>query len=369
MNSPGRLNIGNDKSILSVTGSRLIIRQGDAKVVIYGSLIRDREEAFANLNQYLGSDAVNEDIHEEGPYDQFDICDKSILSASYVDSIFRGNIFQGGRERVALASRGDSWITGSLQRNVRIKTRDLFYYDSYVPVPPAVAASFENTSVTTPPIIEFTKDITNGFAFENNRDSNNLLKRLFTYEFDSPERNRSIQIQLKKPGSSELVAGDASRFVMFYNGTNPTIDYPTTVTVDKGSYSGAASLRYGLINCRLSSPSYVFRRDSYGQFRDMLEQAKQTRFATFGPQKDHVGSAAVVASFVSASTDTAISPELTQCSNLSVFCTSSAPFSDDSITRNRGLVPPAQVTSGPNNLLFGKIATTDINQTKIAVIL
>jgi hypothetical protein len=358
MVSPGRTNVGTDKSVLSVTGSRLVIRQGDANVVLYGTMMTNAKERLPVLNQHLGSDAVQEDIHDPGPFDQFDIYDKKILSASYVDGIFAGKMIGGTRKRVALGSKGESWITGSLQRNIRLVDNNTIYYDSYLPPPPAIVSMFANASADVRPIVKFLKSATNGFAFENNRNLDTLLKRKFTFESEITVRHRSLQIRLVDATipAAEDIDGDTSRFVLFYNGINPSVEYPSTVTVSKKSYRGAASIRYGLISARLTSPAHVFSRNSYGQFRDLIEQPKMSRFVSTETGKDAIEQPFVIASFVSASTDTPVEPSSTQCSNLSAFCTSSVPFSDNGRASNRGALPDAQnIQFGPNNLIFGNI--------------
>lgn len=368
MISPGRTNTGLDKTIMSATGSRVVIRSGDANVILYGTTVTNNQEHLPSLNQHLGSDAIHEDIHESGPYDQFDILDKSVLSASYVDGIFSGEMLSGTRKRTALSTSNAINFSGFLQRNVKHINQDLLYYDSFVPVPPAIVSGIQNATKGKLPTVVITKDATNGFAFENNRAANTLLDRDFTYEFKATDRARNLTLQLIDPSipTTSILKEDNSRFALFYNGINSTITYPPAVVINKGSYSGATSIRYGLINVRLCSPSYVFSRNSFGQFRDLVEQAKQTRFVSTVTGKDVVGPSAVVATFVSASTDTPISPESTQCSNVSQFCTSSVPFCDDDNVRNRGDLPPLQtIKFGTNNLVFGVDKDTNVIQNNV----
>ena len=99
--------------------------------------------------------------------------------------------------------------------------------------------------------------------------------------------------------------------------------------------------RYGLSGIRLRSPRTIFRRSSYGQFRDMLEMAPNTAYVD---DKQNI-SFSVEAQFFT--TDGSIThPENTACSNLSTHCTSSAPFFDRDVenyddllvVRNRGPV-------------------------------
>ena len=101
-------------------------------------------------------------------------------------------------------------------------------------------------------------------------------------------------------------------------------------------------------------PSAVFRRDHFGFMRDMLEQQRDGKTIATRKGKDTVSSGVVTATFVSASSDLITDAIYTQCSNLSVECTSSLPFIDDSQPHNRGNnVPVSLPAFGANNLLFG----------------
>jgi hypothetical protein len=362
MQSPGtgRSDEGIDTSVLAITGSRVTIRAGNAQVVLYGSLISNKVEQLPVLNQHLGSSAVQEDIHESGPFDQFDIYDRSILSASYVDNVFSGDIFAGERERVSFATKGEAWITGSLQRNIKLISSDFLYYDTFVPPISVIADGLDNSLVsvsflTKEPALQINKDGTRGYPVENIREGNSLFSRPFTYEKENSQaRQRDFIVSLLNPSASIYLGagrGDVSRFFMYYNGaTNPAVDDPAAV---QKNYKGAASIRYGMISPRIIGPGSVYRRDRYGQFRDLLEQGRNTKYVITSTGKDVVGEAAINAMFVSASADTVVSPSETQSSNLSFECTSSRPYADDGIVHNRGPLPASFAKFGPNNLVFG----------------
>ena len=364
MLSPGRSYDGIDNDVLAVTGSRLEIRPGNANVIFYGSLIARGRAFDISSYQIGGSDAIHEDIHEIGPVDQFDIFDPLVLSGSYVDNIFYGDFLSGERKRVARASRGEGWITGSLQRNVRMVSQEQIYYDTFVPPVPVISGGLANTTQIGP-IFSSTpqdpnrlliiEDATNGFAFDDNRANNTLLKRSFTYENIGNQnriKNISLRMFYDTMGSTfaSSVSGDAAKFALYYNGDIPTVDVGRA---DGKNYTGAASIRYGLMNPRIQSPSVVYRRDRYGQVRDMLEQSRDGKFVTHVKGRDTVARGVVVATFVSASSDNVVDGELTQCSNLSIECTASVPFSDDGQTKNRGTLPSYIPKFGPNNLIFG----------------
>lgn len=361
MLSPERLYRGIDNDVLLCTGSYLTINAGDAKVILYGSTVSENKERLPVLNQYLGSDAVHEDIHEDGPYDQFDIYVPEVLTGSYIDNICTGPLLN--RRRVGSNVLDGGWVTGSFQRNVRLINTQTLYYDTLTPVVSEISGGLANTTdqpVTTvekangiqePQILKVIED-TNDFAFNNDRTGNVLLKRSFTFE-NSTSRSKRVKsfilrLYSSMPSLLDQSAGSKAKAIVYYNGKNLDIG-----TGDGKLYDGAASLRYGLLSIRLIGPSSVFRRDRFGQFRDMLEQSRDSKLLTNKKGKDSIGQSVVVATFVSASSDIATDGIYTQCSNLSFECTSSLPFTD-AIARNRGDdVPATKAKSGPNNLIFG----------------
>lgn len=366
--SPGRQKSGTDRSVLDVTGSRLIIKSGDANITLYGSTISNKVQSLPSLNQHLGSDAIHEAIQESGPYDQFDTYDKKILSASYVDNFIGGSISIGSLTR-KIHGRGTSFetgITGSLQRNVRLQFENQTYHDTFLPAPAVITTNLRNTStgltvLTRLPAIIMQAESGNGYVVENNRSSNIMLERPFTYEKEQGEaRVRNVVVQLLTSAGAGAApdgtaTGDAARFLLYYNGSNSTVLVPTTINK---KYSGAASIRYGMMSTRLMGPSCVFRRDRFGQFRDMLEQGRDGKIVTTQGGKDIVGVPVTAAKFVKQQTSTPVDPSLTQCSNLSTSCTSSIPFIDDGVFHNRGALPTTTtVSSGPNNLIFGITVT------------
>lgn len=362
--SPGGSYEGIDNDVLAVTGSRLEIRSGNSNVIFYGSLIARGKAFDISSYQIGGSDAIHEDIHEIGPLDQFDTFDATVLSGSYVDNIVYGDFLAGERKRVARASQGESWITGSLQRNIRIISQEETYYDTYVPPVSVISGGLANTtqvgpifssSPQDPNRLLIIEDTNSGFAFDDNRYNNTMLKRSFTYENIGNQKrikNLSLRMFYDVLGTTyaSSISGDAAKFALYYNGEIPTVDVGEA---SEKNYTGASSLRYGLMGTRILNPSAVYRRDRYGQIRDMLEQTRDGKIVTQIKGRDTVTRGVVFATFVSASSDTITDGIFTQCSNLSAECTSSVPFTDDGQARNRGSLPSYTPRFGPNNLIFG----------------
>ena len=108
--------------------------------------------------------------------------------------------------------------------------------------------------------------------------------------------------------------------------------------------------RYGLYNTRPISPKGYFRRSSYGQFRDFMEQAPETAVVgLFDEDKGKVDLEAadgpVRIRFMSRNGTPDIDPLDTNSQNLSQFATSSLPYYDG-LNKERDVVrfPPPDDT-------------------------
>lgn len=139
---------------------------------------------------------------------------------------------------------------------------------------------------------------------------------------------------------------------------------PDNIGWAKLSVAKPRGYRYGLISANPHPTSAVFRRDRYGQFRDMFEQrqysqeyivplpisSRSRRSLIRGDifvKRNRISEPAVKVIFrqpvhddplASAEISTKL-PEETQSSNLSLFATSSLPFFDDGGFRNRSAEP------------------------------
>jgi hypothetical protein len=83
--------------------------------------------------------------------------------------------------------------------------------------------------------------------------------------------------------------------------------------------------RYGISNINQETTTYVFNSSHFGYARDTLEQRKDTTFTDAKPP--------IVCSFFSGSQR--VDPTVTNSQNLSSFATSSLPYFDDGVARNR----------------------------------
>ena len=93
--------------------------------------------------------------------------------------------------------------------------------------------------------------------------------------------------------------------------------------------------KYGLINGFAYNSSAVFRRETFGQFRDMLEQRQNAPFFRGQDSDDNktsnVSRPAVSIMFVDPDTGDTTSPANTHSQNLSKFSTSSMPYFDGQV--------------------------------------
>jgi hypothetical protein len=120
--------------------------------------------------------------------------------------------------------------------------------------------------------------------------------------------------------------------------------------------------KYGLMSALPRNADVVYRSDRYGQFRDLLEQRRDTRFfkvtesilepasATLRGKlrkiksRTKVTSSPVICKFLDPDGDLT-DPNKTWSQNISNYCTSSLPFFDDGIMRNRGEIEVDQLNT------------------------
>jgi hypothetical protein len=138
--------------------------------------------------------------------------------------------------------------------------------------------------------------------------------------------NKASAGSLSPPG--ETVAGSPDRFAF----SILNVYYYMQLTPGNKTLRG---YKYGLMGVRQTKSDAVFRRDRFGQFRDMLEQRLYGRF--FGPMRrfgrvaSSVKESAISIRFVDEDGNLTTAAN-TKSQNLSRFSTSSMPYYDDMIT-------------------------------------
>lgn len=107
---------GSDRSVASITGSYLSILPGNARLCLYGSLIRDNIAKPVELNQNLTSDDIHE-VVQEIIVDEFDISERILYSGSYLGNYITGPTnLSSFRGVVARASSQNTYPNFALNR-------------------------------------------------------------------------------------------------------------------------------------------------------------------------------------------------------------------------------------------------------------
>ena len=163
---------------------------------------------------------------------------------------------------------------------------------------------------------------------------------LSTYIFNRAERDINTQFLKFYFGSGNTWQKnpELERVMLYSDG----YDWPSYVPRIRG-------WKYGLLSALPSNTTAVYRHDSFGQFRDMLEQRADARFyktLTRGRFKgrSYPSAATVRVRFVD-DDGRLTRPEKTWSQNLSTFCTSSLPFFDDGTPRNREEIDPSKLNT------------------------
>jgi len=356
------------------------ISPGESQLTLFGSQLRNNKQKSFELNHPLTSDAIHEDLHDTGNvFDQFDVEPRLTYTGSYIDRIVTGSMVtlnNTGRLQIAseatfrrvqaTVTAGQGYGTGSLQRFVGLSDSSNSYYDSFVP-----------------DYTEFGKNIGVGF-FKNDVDVITLFDpgttklggasvdtwyKYFVFE-KSIDRQVNSNIVASSQGTlydffdvvisegfaSQVASASYSPSTLLVKGRGGESSGPENLVgvkrflwgfgdgepgfsddllkfgnpgFDSNSFPIIRGSRYGLLNVVPQSPKNIFRRDRYGQFRDMLEQsfdstilenrggfnsAVKIKFIS-RPNRDGTG-----AEFVE--------PSQTHSQNLSPFSTSSIPYFD-----------------------------------------
>lgn len=179
---------------------------------------------------------------------------------------------------------------------------------------------------------------------------------------NSNEHNIGIDMIYPGPEQTGLKTENAMKLIFgigdwnnCYNASNGTstklfgaVNRPLMIeNVLSNSYAGVEvrGWKYGLINANPQYSKNIWRRNKYGQFRDMLEQRMDTKFFITSDEdavqyktnakknNNFVANSIVTVRFVNVS-GSIVLPEETYSSNLSFEATSSLPYFDG-IVRNR----------------------------------
>ena len=148
---PTEFRPGVNRRNLSEQIRQTVLKAGKARLVLYGTLLRDNKPHPAELNQPLVTNAVHEALHFDNPVmDQFLVDDKTAYSGSYLDQYITGsaryipqddkkdNPFSGDRNIYVRKVAATGWdgnlsFNKSLQRFVVLPDQSEVYWDSVLP--------------------------------------------------------------------------------------------------------------------------------------------------------------------------------------------------------------------------------------------
>ena len=351
-------------------GSYMIVNEGEMTINMYGSLLRDSYSIEPSLNQNLSSDSVHEIVGTEPVLDQFQIEPKSSYYGSHLEEITTGNmatpIFGGtifattnqdqSRRVISRVSLGQAGTTGSLQRFVKTLDISERSFDSCLPsyetflsgtngVSVSITSSFGYFSTPDAEYINFTGPpstlVESGSSFYRNQfpfvsNPARLIEgtaHVWSGSFPIATDLNSFRTYqdflstgLYLPAApSDLIFRVGYDFSVAVGPYGVALKHRKALSSNSSLNVSFGPFRYGISSTKPEFSSCRWRSDHYGHLRDMLEPRQLVA--------RYDGFKTVRIRFVSGST--AVDPMLTYSQNLSTFATSSMPYFDDSVARNR----------------------------------
>ncbi len=373
------------------TGSNHMVLDGPSTLTLFCSQIKNNVEYHDTLNQPLTSEVIHESIHYDNPViDQWQVSLRGEYTGSYLDD-YSNNLGIGTIVDTYLNSGNQ--LAGSFQRFVRCSGKDSVLYDSMVPDPlslwshqtgisPYLSSSGErfisfglsgsavddelvdavgnsnadwfrsfvyNNKINRVPIksqvanlantvLLFSDGKSSATAFGNTADQKISLFKGFNFNGTSEVSAKVIigNADQRKITQNNLMwlYGVGSGISGSLNGSNINSNSDYVVIERPIGY------KYGVLSVLEQGRSNVFRYDKYGNFADMLEQSIDTRM--FKPETNTLEEGPIKINFVTDNgesykvlTPAEIHDNTFNSSNLDLYATSSLPFFDDDITRNR----------------------------------
>ena len=331
---------------LGLTGSTIQLLAQEARVTLFGSLVREGHEYHDTLNPALTSMPVREAIRGEDVLDQFEVEPLTAFSGSYLDSVITGTLaaVSSSRGIVASAAGLSAGSTGSLLRAFVCRDFSEQYYDTIMPdIYQYLSQSKQLLTITEQDDGIMSLVMSTPITFFSERENNRMP---FPYNNDIARvGGRDQRVRLKTDmTSSAYFSGSALRRALFKIGDHKRVDSAGVgYSVDVGQVlydygharSGSQGFRYGIYNTEPDFPRVVFRFNRYGQLRDMLEQRPDTKFKKSlvrgieGTVKStFIGDSPIMVTFAGGD------PYQTDSSNMSTEASSSLPYFDG-VVRNR----------------------------------
>ena len=368
---------------------------GVSKLTMFGSQVKEGKEFHDTLNQPLTSEAVHEAIHHDNPViDQYNINVREEFSGSYVDLHRDGESSLGADNDLTIESivASGNDLPNSMQRFVRLSSGRQIFYDTLVPDPVKLWETLSGESVTiqsnglraigigggTHPnsgshgvsedwlrsfvynnslervdisaqetnlkdtIIYFADGDTSGETYTNG-NGDQYIERYKGFNFNGT----SILSGIARKNSNDFSKIIKNNLMWLYGyGSGVSGSLKGTNITDPASFRYQVTQRprgykYGILSVDPIGRSNIFRYDKFGQLSDMLEQSHDSIF--YNIEKKDFGESPVQINFVSEEgvgkykildKDSVIA-NTNNSSNINVFATSSLPYFDDDVVRNR----------------------------------
>ena len=379
-----------------ISGSFMKIVAGEASLTIFGSMVKNDKEHLPSLNQPLTSDAIHEALQSEiYGLDQYDINFRNFYTGSYTDNLIFGNIaLTDGNTNVFQENMPDTIVRGVYGSLAKSQKLEDFYYNNItfgLRSDPYGLRSWNVALAASSRVVSYIKgvmlldfeerffdtvmpDLSDYAERSGIINTNKLLSGTVPGIFTEKDAQKyafpyatSVERKLRDdkemrfeigpggsagPGAAASVGGRhkvlttnndeiASYAVLFRKGYRfaEGIDGSTAIDLQysphSGTYGKAHGYAYGIQDIRPTYTSAVFRYNSFGQFRDMLEQRKDGKFILTVKtiQKKDSPVQCIFVSQDDGSTE--VDPYQTNSSNLSTECTSSIPYIEN-VASNTG---------------------------------
>jgi hypothetical protein len=382
---------------------------GPGKLILFGSQIKQNKEFHDTLNQPLTSEAIHESLHYDNPViDQFELSTRHELSGTYMDTYRDPAIKLSPNSDVEIESlsvSGNS-LAGSLQRFIKMADTQNIFYDTVVPDPLLLWQKQTGRSVYVTSDGKKSPSFgISGSAFSTELAANEVLANSNSKWFKSYVYNNNIgrvsfdgQKSILKDTflyfvdgafSSTAFGNSADQYVANFQGFNfnsptDTISLPISLgdleinkktqnalmwlygfgTGISGSLNGSnpagnalyavnerpRGYKYGIMSVVPTGRTAVYRASHFGQYADRLEQGLDSSYLLPG---NVLAEGPVNIKFVARENDTTfkilnsntVLANTVQSSNISTTATSSLPYFDDLIARNRGVASTGTTTS------------------------
>ena len=349
----------------SLSGSYIKIKAEPASMTLYGSLIKENKEFHNTLNQDLTSNSVHEAYYGEPVLDQFEIEPISMYARTTRDEYVTGDMSTLDGDSIPVGTRGvtkrvtdgdvtDSW---SLARFNTFADENERYYDTLLPDVYEYSKAFKsyNPLYTVNDIgLDSTGFITGSVPVSIADYKGAWYLNMLNFPFE----NKIIRTStVHKVSPSSVLGSLAVLYMEGHTDVSPGLNQNDQF----GQTGGCLGFKHGVRNITSISTTAAFRGNSYGQFRDMLEQRHYGRFyktRDFSPvfvgtpgfsgtrtllessliqqSTTSITDGPLIIKFVEPNSSTSVEPSLTNSSNLNLYATSSLPFFDDIATYNSG---------------------------------